>query len=295
MIRVENAGTSAGIACRLCGGTASFAFSKLVLERLDVAYFRCDGCGSLQTEPPYWLGDAYAEDAGEGTNNLADLDTGAAQRNLLTSAGVLVTAQLLGLRNTVDVGGGDGLLCRLLRDYGLNAYVSDRYAQATYARGFTDPDFATPDLVTAFEVMEHLADPATDLGTIFDRNASAVLVSTDIYDGYGADWPYLTPQTGQHVFFYSRRGFQVIAERFGYHVLHAGFFTLFYKPKLAGGRIKALSYLLRNKPLALFRARLAFKPPSGSWQDSDLLRDRNAAITAGKQNSAGSMPSTPVR
>jgi hypothetical protein len=260
------------IPCRLCGGESHAVFDKLVLDRHTVSYFRCATCGSLETETPYWLQQAYAEQDDEGTNNLADLDTGAAQRNLLTLAGTLVTAQMLGLKNVVDIGGGDGLLCRLLRDYGLNAYVSDRYAAATYARGFTTPDFDVPDLVTAFEVLEHFADPANDLVTIFGKDPAAVLISTDIYDGYGADWPYLTAQTGQHVFFYSRRGSQLIAERFGYRVLHAGFFTLFYKPHFGGRRITMLSYLLRNKPLMAFRAWLAFKPAHGAWRDADRLR-----------------------
>jgi len=55
---------------------------------------------------------------------------------------------------------GDGLLCRLLRDYNVNCYVKDKYAVATYGQGFSELDFATPNLLLAFEVLEHFAAPA---------------------------------------------------------------------------------------------------------------------------------------
>ena len=207
--------------CRLCGGETAPAFDGVVLGRHRVQYLRCLTCASLETETPHWLHDAYAD--GEATANLAEADTGAAQRNLQTWAGTMVVAGLLGLRNIVDFGGGDGLLVRLLRDHGLNAFVSDEYAAATYARGFTRPDFARPDLVTAFEVIEHFADPAANLAQIFGGQPRAVLLSTLVYDGQGAEWWYLAPHGGQHVFFYSERGLQLIAERYGYVLVRAGF------------------------------------------------------------------------
>src|SRR5690349_10770988 len=132
--------------CRLCDGTIELQFRLQVLGQFDVGYFRCQRCHSLQTERPYWLEQAYR------ANNLSNLDTGAAQRNLHNLAACWSIAKLLRLRNVLDVGGGDGLLCRLLRDYELNCFVRDKYASPTYAQGFDEPDFAQPDMIVAFEV-----------------------------------------------------------------------------------------------------------------------------------------------
>ena len=98
--------------CHLCGSAMAPQFKAEILSKYDVGYFRCDGCGSLQTEPPHWLGEAYA-------SNLGDRDCGAAQRNLSNFAVCLALAKIWGVRNAIDHGGGDGLLTRMLRDYGI--------------------------------------------------------------------------------------------------------------------------------------------------------------------------------
>ena len=103
----------------------------------------------MQTERPYWMQEAYS-------TNLSILDTGAGQRNLLNLAATYAVCGLLRANNVIDFGGGDGLLCRLLRDYEVNCFVSDKYAAATYARAFVTPDFDRPDILLAFEVFEHL-------------------------------------------------------------------------------------------------------------------------------------------
>src|ERR1700730_9135404 len=113
--------------CRLCQGRLSFRFKSTVLGRYSVHYFECRECRSLQTEPPYWLNEAYS-------HNLSGLDTGAAQRNLHNLAACYIISKLFGATDAIDYGGGDDLLCRLLRDYGLNCFVSDKYAKVTYAQ-----------------------------------------------------------------------------------------------------------------------------------------------------------------
>ncbi|MBK8108789.1 MAG: hypothetical protein IPK42_25465 [Betaproteobacteria bacterium] len=151
---------SANGACRLCGGAITPAFSTRVLGRYTVRYGLCGQCRSLQSESPYWLAEAYSR-------NLSSLDTGAAQRNLRNLAASYAVARIYAAHNLLDLGGGDGLLCRLLRDTGLNCHVRDRYAQPTYAQGFDRPDFEVPDMVTAFEIFEHLPEPAVDLAEFF--------------------------------------------------------------------------------------------------------------------------------
>ena len=148
--------------CRLCGSEAVLQFHKKILRKLDAQYYKCENCCSLQIETPYWLEEAYK-------HNLSNLDTGAAQRNLNTLAACYVACKLFGLKNAVDCGGGDGLLCRLLRDYEINCFVKDKYAQPTYAQGFTQPNFTSPDLILGFELWEHFSNPATEIDVLLGK------------------------------------------------------------------------------------------------------------------------------
>lgn len=251
--------------CRLCGGALTLQFSGKVLARHDIDYFACSDCGSLQTESPHWLSEAYA-------SNLAPIDTGAAQRCFVNLGASHAVARLLGFSNIIDFGGGDGLHTRLLRDHGLNAHVEDAHARPGYAQGFSQPDFTTPDLVTAFEVMEHFANPAEDLARIFARGAKAVLASTTRWHGEGADWWYLTPTTGQHIFFYSDAAIAHVARQYGYLLAHSGNYLLFLTPGLAkGSRAAIVSQLLRGRLPRLWSSLLQIRQPRGPDADWEKL------------------------
>lgn len=257
---------AASTACRLCGAPAQRRFTRRVLGRHDVAFYECRGCRSLQSETPYWLGEAYA-------SNLAGIDTGAAQRNLNSLTATLAVCRLFKLRDAVDFGGGDGLLCRLLRDHGINCFVRDKYARTTYAAAFTEPDFARPQLLISFEVFEHFAEPARELDGVFEAAPDMLLVSTGPYTGQGADWQYLEAEAGQHVFFYSPQAMQWVARRHGYEALGVGSFTLFSRPgKVKGWQAALLKLLLRGKVLRLLRVGVAMLPTPGARADADALR-----------------------
>lgn len=248
-------------ACRLCGGVTTSCFVLPVLGKYRVEYHRCGQCESLQTDRPYWLAEAY-------THSLSHLDTGAAQRNLHNLAACYAIAKLFRLQNVIDVGGGDGLLCRLLRDYGINCYVEDKYAAPNYAQGFTQPDFAVPDLVIASELFEHLADPASELAPIFDARPDVLLVTTAIYGGQGSDWWYLAPESGQHVFFYSKRGLELIASRYGYRLVMSGGFLLFARrERLTAPIALAARLMLKTRVCNLVKAHLALSAAPGAWAD----------------------------
>jgi hypothetical protein len=215
----------------------------------------------LQSEEPYWLKEAYQI-------NLASLDTGAAQRNLDSAAAALLVCQVLGVRDALDVGGGDGLFCRLMRDYGVNCFSSDRYARSVYSQGFTTPDFAVPQLVTAFEVIEHFACPSKDLDAVFALDAPAVLISTALYESQMGDWWYVAPESGQHVFFYSAGALDWIGERYGYQHLSSGNLVLFFRPgsinRLQRGWLSSLLNPLLRRPL---RALTSLRRTPGVWRD----------------------------
>jgi hypothetical protein len=248
--------------CRLCEGRLDLQFRLQVLGQHSVGYFRCQSCHSLQTEQPYWLEQAYR------ANNLSHLDTGAVQRNLHNLAACWSIAKLLDLKNVLDFGGGDGLLCRLLRDYELNCFVYDKYASPTYAQGFDAPDFALPDMIVAFEVMEHYADPRRDLEGLFATRPKAVLASTGIFNTQGPDWWYLAPESGQHVFFYSKSALQLIARTHDYDLVIRSGYLLFLQRGLCGALKKSLAKtLLRSGMRKLTRARLAMSSADGVWKD----------------------------
>lgn len=254
--------------CRLCGGDLRERFRLTVLGRHDVGYHECVQCGSLQTDPPFWLAEAYG-------CNLASLDTGALQRNLTNFAACLTVVRLFGLQTAVDYGGGDGMLCRFLRDHGIDAYSCDRYAQPVYAQGFTDPSFSFPDFLTAFEVLEHLPDPAADLADIFTWNPKVVLLTTELFSGQGSDWWYLAPQSGQHVFFYSPKAVLLIAEKYGYMAVQMGGYLLFVRNDFPARVEKAVAAreILGSWVLQAVKSYIFTQPTPGVGRDYALMRE----------------------
>ena len=243
----------------------SSRFDLIVLRKHEVAYYECKDCNSLQTEDPYWLKEAY-------DSSLSNLDTGAAQRVLRNLAACYTVARIFGVKNAIDIGGGDGLLCRFLRDYGINCFVRDKYADPTYAQGFTAPDFSVPDLVLAFEVFEHFQDPKSDLDALFGINSSLILVSTCVYTNEKGDWWYLAPEGGQHVFFYSKKALHLIAHRYGCELIICGSIILFARNGVLSIPKSVLAKLLLNRYASrIVRSLVVLLPTPGVWRDH-LLR-----------------------
>ena len=255
--------------CRLCAGSLSSRFSLEVLRQHKVAYYACDCCHSLQTETPYWLHEAYAK-------NLASLDTGALQRNINNFVVCYAIARLFDVRTAVDYGGGDGLLCRFMRDHSFDCYTHDKFASPSYAQGFAAPPALRPDLLTAFEVLEHLAHPSTELQEIFSFAPKYLLVSTDLYTGQGPDWWYLAPDAGQHVFFYSPQAITMIAQRFGYSVAQAGAQLLFLRKDVpdAASKIVLAKEVLQGWIFQAIKSYVFLLPTPGVASDFDLVGKR---------------------
>lgn len=237
--------------CRLCDGALREHFRLQLLNRYEVAYLLCEACGSLQTQRPFWLAEAYA-------SALADIDTGAVERCLRCQAIITATARVFGLSGRVlDFGGGAGLLCRLLRDAGLDAWLYDRYAEPVFAPAYAIPlESVTPGsiaLLSAIEVFEHCAEPASELGALFDLKPAVLFASTEPYRGEGANWWYLNASAGQHVFFYSMRGLKLLAHRYGYEYFGAGAFHVFSRSSLTPLRRSLLRGVLSRRGIRLLR------------------------------------------
>lgn len=256
--------------CRLCASPTQTRFHLRMLGKHEVAFSECTHCVSLQTEQPYWLDEAY------GDKNLSNLDTGAARRNIHNMAACYAITKLFNLHNVIDIGGGDGLLCRMLRDLNINCYVKDKYATPIYAQGFTEQDFAKPDLVIGFEVIEHFANPQSDLEDLFRYQAKAILLSSSIYSNQGNDWGYICPESGQHIFFYSQTALEWIAKKYQYALVVNGDFILFLKQ--ASAFKKLLARLLLSKLVCrLMRAWVVLLPAPGIEQDQILQVEKSKA------------------
>lgn len=260
--------------CRLCGQLARHVCTQKILHRYDVAYFRCPGCDLIQTEPPYWLDEAY-------TSAISALDTGAIERTRLCTQLALCLAWLCRIgpdSACIDYGGGHGILTRAMRDYGYNFFWHDKYAENLFARGFEADPTRPHTMLTCFEVWEHLPNVATDLELLFHPGHDFLLIGTFLHRGHRDNWWYYSPQTGQHVAFFSDRTMRFIANRFGYDLIESQRYTLFHKPGLLRGwrRACAAQILRRSQPArnshwATLALAVRRRYPRRTWDDHELM------------------------
>lgn len=206
------AGSEVDSRCKICQSAAMPFGRLLVLGRHDAAYLRCKACGYLWAEAPHWRDEAYS-------SAIAALDTGIVVRNLwlIDVCCALLGTSLRQVRSLVDYGGGTGLLVRALRDRGHDAYWMDAYCENLLAGGFEAASDRQYDLLTAFELVEHLAEPMAAFARM-KAMAPRLLVSTDLqpHDLRNLhEWRYLAPESGQHIGFFTRRSLEAVAEQLG--------------------------------------------------------------------------------
>lgn len=208
--------TTASIPCRLCGEATDKAWQHRVLGKYDVDYFQCGNCESIQTEAPYWLDEVY-------TSDIQPEDDGYLTRNLNVFRIVDFYLKNLKLKAdavVLDFGGGLGIVPRLLREHGVNAFNYDTYTKSPFADVAWDG--TPPDFIVSSEVFEHLPDPAAEVASIFGHEPDYVYVRTWRYFGQGKDWDYIGPEHGAHVFFYTDKAMRFIAAKYGYELILPG-------------------------------------------------------------------------
>jgi hypothetical protein len=258
--------------CRVCSNSTVPFAEALILGKYTVRYFSCEHCGFIQTEEPYWLGEAYS-------SAITKSDVGLVSRNLIfaTIGKAVISTCFDANARFLDYGGGYGLLVRLMRDAGFDFYRYDKLCVNLLAEGL-DIEEQSPgaiELVTAVEVFEHLTQPLDTIAHMlhFSRN---ILFTTELIPPHRprpGEWPYYGIEHGQHVGLYTATTLAVIANR-----LHLNFYSngksfhLFTEKKISALLFKWVTHyraarliemaLARQSLLAQDHARAAQQHPS---------------------------------
>jgi hypothetical protein len=210
--------------CKICNQPSNKIFTTEVLLQYQVSYYQCSNCGFIQTEQPYWLPEAYKE-------AISTLDIGYLTRNLLYAD---ITEKLIhqyfSQQQFLDYGGGYGMFVRLMRDRGFFFYRQDIYCENLFAKflDVTDLDNNQPqrfELLTAFEVFEHLENPLAEIEKMLSYSNS-ILFSTELQPAIKitspTDWWYFVPETGQHIALFSKGALLELSKKFNCNLYSNG-------------------------------------------------------------------------
>jgi hypothetical protein len=226
------------MACVVCGSeTVEFAVGT-VLGDQHVTYRRCTGCGLIAASDPSWLARSYSE-------AIARLDVGLLGRNLALSniTAAVLRSQRLRRGSFLDWAGGYGTMTRMMRDRGFDFRHSEPMAENLFARGFEgQPSDRHYDLVTAIEVLEHLQDPVATLAPVA-QGSTMMLATTELLPTPAprpGEWWYYTPETGQHITFYTEATIRALATRLGYPFVATGSFVHLFSRRPIPARTTAL-------------------------------------------------------
>lgn len=255
--------------CKLCGGSGEPFGELVVLGRHRAQYQRCRTCGYVAVENPHWLDEAYADRA------IAALDTGIVMRNLWLADAVdaLLRWRFRSVRTALDYGGGTGLFVRLMRDRGHDFRWTDPHCENLFARAFEDDGSATCDLVTCFEVAEHLVDPLPTFRQLTER-APILIFSTELLPPHSprpGEWHYYAPESGHHVGFYTAASLQALANKLGRHFASDGrMLHAFTAEPLDPRWLRIVTKQRRARRLL----QLAGKRTPLTWSDAERLRQQ---------------------
>jgi SAM-dependent methyltransferase len=215
--------------CKICGGDAALDgvvdFNKSCREQhglrlpllgVPVYYRRCAACGFLFTDAlDDWSIEDFRAHIYNGDYHVVDPDYLGERPSANAAVVVNYWGELKTDIRVLDFGGGNDALCSALRAQGFTATATYDPMVPAYARR-PDGKF---DLVTCFETLEHLPDPAAGIAAILECVAepglifySTLLPPTDTCD---VAWWYVAPRNG-HVSIFTRKALAAAWGRYGY-------------------------------------------------------------------------------
>lgn len=219
--------------CPICAGTCPpvdvVDFNKsceelrgkfLPLSGIPIYYLLCEHCGfCFAPEFASWRLEDFE-------NNIYNSEYVQVDPDYLDSrprANASGLASLFGERGTeirhLDYGGGGGLLSEILRQSGWRSTSYDPFVD----RGLLPGDLGKFDLITAYEVFEHVPEVErlmADLTSLL-AEGGIVLFSTLLSDGNIASrqrlsWWYASPRNG-HISLFSRQSLAILAAKKGFN------------------------------------------------------------------------------
>lgn len=248
-------------ACPICASDSVDHGTPLVLGKYPARYRRCTSCGAVFVSDPTWLDEAYAEPINEE-------DSGLLQRCASMSKRTAMILRGEGIKRGrfLDWGGGYGTFTRMMRDRGYEYYHHDAYCENLFARGLEDVPGTRYDLITAFEVFEHLPHPVADLAETAARTDRLLFSTVLVGDPAPAvdDWWYYGLEHGQHITLHTEKSLQSVGEQLGFQLTTNGVnLHLFHRNPLRLPTRLMFSRAGRTARMGLWRA-LGAKPAAQS-------------------------------
>ena len=184
-----------------------------------IAYHRCQNCGFCFAPDMYrWPIETFARKVYNDAYAAIDPDylTDRPQSN--AHALLEIFPDFFPKGRHLDYGGGNGALSRTLKKVGWNTTTYDPFNDPAI-----DPrNLGSFDLITAFEVFEHVPDIAALLETMSDvlRARGLIFFTTLLSDGEIAPgqpltWWYAAPRNG-HISLFTRRSLTLLADYYGF-------------------------------------------------------------------------------
>jgi 2-polyprenyl-6-hydroxyphenyl methylase/3-demethylubiquinone-9 3-methyltransferase len=195
---------------------------RLALSGYPIYYRRCQQCGFAFT-PAF---DSWDQDAFHTliyNNDYIIVDPDFADLRPSGNAKLVATSfpETRASMEILDYGGGAGVFAARLREQGFSATTYDPFSS------FNQLPSEKFDMVTSFEVMEHVPSPQSTVATMVSllKDPGAILFSTLVqpadFETIGLNWWYASPRNG-HISLYST---QSLALLFKPHGMKVGSFS----------------------------------------------------------------------
>lgn len=205
--------------CPVCDAGMEHFDSATVLRSHRAEYHRCPECGLVSTLDTPWLEEAY-------TSAIHTADRGLLRRahRLSTFASAIIRFEGLRGGRFLDWAGGYGVFTQAMRDRGHDYWQHDDFAEPVFAGEFTDDGEGRFDLVTAFEVFEHLADPRRELADLATRTDRLLFTTETLPEPAPrvTEWWYYMPDVGQHITFHTVASLRRLGEQLGFELTSNG-------------------------------------------------------------------------